>query len=168
MPNSRDRRTTAIQDHRGHRPKEIRTQLMRWSPEAENAFLDTLATTCNVLAAVDACGFSSTTVYYQRRHNPGFAMRWQEALELGYERLEARLLEMAERSLTAPLTVPAEDDELRISIPQAIQMLQLWRRTVKEGVARRGGRPRHEPDLDELRAGIARKLEAIERADERS
>lgn len=163
MPKVRASRTTVIQDDRNGNPQLIRTVQKRWSAKAEAVFLDTLASTCNVKTSVEAAGFSTTTVYYHRRNKPGFAERWQEALQIGVERLEGLALETAERSLRGEPIDPASPLP-RMSVSEAIQVIQLWRRTVKEGVTRRGGRPRHEPDLDELRAGIVRKLEAIERA----
>lgn len=45
----------------------------RWSDEAEERFLAVLAATCNVEAAAEAAGFSTTTLYKRKRQWPGFA-----------------------------------------------------------------------------------------------
>lgn len=150
-----------LQRHRGGKPKLVRKRQPRWSDEAERVFLDTLAVTCNVGTAVAATGFSTTTAYYHRRTRPAFAQAWSEALQLGYERLEERMLQAAERTLTG-----ADPDGVLpvLTVPDMLTLLTMWKRTVKDGVTRRGGRPRHEPDLAELREGIVRKLDAIERA----
>ncbi|MCM8729692.1 hypothetical protein ACFO8O_01735 [Hephaestia sp. GCM10023244] len=64
-----------------------------FTAQARQTFLDTLAATCNVTASAKAAGVTVATCYWQRKRIPEFALAWQEALSIGYERLEAALLE---------------------------------------------------------------------------
>lgn len=60
---------------------------------AEQAFLMALAATCNVRLSAAAAGAVEAAFYRRRRRDPGFAREWDEALKMGYERLEAALIE---------------------------------------------------------------------------
>ncbi len=148
------------------RKEEAPERAKRWSATSERLFLDTLAATCNVMVAIERSGFSATTLYYQRRQDGDFAQRWQDALQLGYERLEAQLLEVAGRTLLADPATP--EGQPKMTIAEALRLLELRRRTAKEGDARSGRRGVQTPDLDDLRSGILRKLTAIERARDRT
>ena len=77
------------------REQQVRSGGWQWSDEAEEIFLDSLAASCNVSLSADAAGFSTPTVYRQRRLRPDFAGKWQAALAQGYARLEATLIEAA-------------------------------------------------------------------------
>ncbi|WP_343520258.1 hypothetical protein [Sphingomonas sp.] len=64
----------------------------RWGKAMRAAFLDHLAATCNVSRAAAAAGVFPATVYAARRRDPEFAAQWEEALALGYQMLETRLV----------------------------------------------------------------------------
>lgn len=59
----------------------------------EQAFLAALSATANVRLSAAAAGFSHSAFYARRRQSRAFAREMRMALELGYERLEAALLE---------------------------------------------------------------------------
>lgn len=162
----------------------------RWSEAAEERFLDQLAATCNVTAAAEAAGFSTTTLYKRRARWPGFAAEWDAAIAQGYARLEARLVELATDSLRAAAEAGAEaadacDDGRghrcesaggraaevasgpRMTVAEAMNLLRLHRASVRGGAPQRYGWRRGAPDPEALRASILRKIEAIERADAR-
>lgn len=63
--------------------------------EIRKAFLTQLSETSNVSASVRAAGTNSSFVYNERRRSAAFRTQWQSALEQGYARLEAGLLEEA-------------------------------------------------------------------------
>ncbi len=137
-----------------------------WSEEAEQAFFDHLATSCNVTAAADAAGFCTPTVYRLRRQRPEFAARWQAALEQGYAKLEMALLEAANASL--------EDREFdagqpipKMTVEQAMNVLRAHRNAIA-GRDRNPGRRARPRSLDEVRESILRKVEAIRAMDEES
>lgn len=140
-------------------PQLIRSTGKRWTDAAEGMFLDHLAATCNVAASAAAAGFSRTAVNARRRRDPGFAQRWQAALEIGYSRIEALLLRRAEEALEGW----APDTELPIppmSIKDAIAIIGHHRRAAERGPRsrRQWARPR---SLDEMRDSILAKLEAF-------
>lgn len=56
-------------------------------------FLDALALTCNVRRAAEHAGVEKTAPYRLRRNDAVFAERWNEALAMGRDRLEALLIE---------------------------------------------------------------------------
>lgn len=140
-------------------PQVIRSKGDRWTEEAEAAFLDQLAASCNVLAACEAAGFCNTTVYKRRREDAGFARRWQAALEQGYVRIEMALVRRAADALEG--LAPDPDTPIpTMTVEQAIKVLDRHRAAVKGETRskRNWTRPR---TLDEVSDSILRKLEAI-------
>lgn len=78
----------------GNGKLELRaSQAGKLTRAAEQAFLMALAATCNVSLSAAAAGAAEAAFYRRRRRDPGFAREWEDALKLGYERLEAALIE---------------------------------------------------------------------------
>lgn len=142
-----------------HGPQVTETAGRFWTDEAEAIFLDCLAATCNVTLAARECGFSGTTVWRRRRRDAGFAQRWREALAQGYVRLETAIVRRAADRFDG-----AEGEEEAsgptVSTAEAINLLRLHQAGVAEGRTRAGRRTRPRT-LDEVRASILVKLEAI-------
>jgi hypothetical protein len=61
--------------------------------QCEQAFLSALSATANIRLSAAAAGASAAAFYRRRRRNKGFAREMRMALQTGYERLEATLLE---------------------------------------------------------------------------
>lgn len=141
-------------------PQVIATTGKRWSDEAERIFLDALASSCNVRLSADAAGFSTVAIYRRRRDDPGFAQRWQAALEQGYARIEMALVAATGNALEG-FAPDADAPILVTNARDAIAVLQLHRASVK-GEGRFPGRPARPRSLEELSAGILAKFEAIE------
>lgn len=141
----------------GH-ARVVQTSGAQWSDEAEERFFETLAATCNVTMAAAAAGFAHTTVYRWRLRRPAFAARWQAAIEHGFARLEAELLRAANDTL-AGVAFDSDRPIPKMSIDQAMQLLREHRDAATNG-ARPGARARRR-SLDEVRAGILKKVEAI-------
>lgn len=134
-----------------------------WSDETEAAFLDQLAACCNVKMAAKAIGYSFTTLYWRRRRDPGFAERWQAALEQGYSRIEALLMSGAEDALSGRL--PDPDTPIpAMTVKEAIDLLRLHQAAVRGRGYRAPGRPARVRTLDEVRASILAKVTAIKAA----
>jgi hypothetical protein len=137
-------------------------------PEVKKqAFLDALADSCNVKAAAAASGFTPSTAYKLRQRDPAFAAAWQEALEIGYARLEMALLERAIQTIEtlgddapdAPPPVGA------MTVAQAMDLMNKHRASVSGGRAKAGrGARRRRPTPDETDAELLRRIDAIERA----
>jgi hypothetical protein len=140
----------------------VRTQGHRWSDEAEEIFLDALALTGNAAFAADMAGFSVNAVYKRRRRDPGFAARWLHARQQCVARLDLLLIRSAEAALEGRQP-DAEAPMPPVSVAEAIAIVKMYGE-------RAGGERRHRDwqarprELEEVRASILRKLEAIERA----
>lgn len=140
-------------------PQVIRTTGQRWSEEAEERFLDTLAASCNVSVAAEAAGFTRFTCYKRRRRDPGFAKLWDAALEQGATRIRALLLQRAIEALEG--FAPDPDTPIpNMTVKEALAVLAAHDRRISGGPRsrREWARPR---SLDEMRDSILRKLEAI-------
>ena len=146
--------------------KIVRTTGQRWSTEAEETFLEELAATANVSASAEACGFSDTAIYKRRMRDPGFAAAWAAALEQGYAKLEAMLVETATESLRRE-PIAGDRPPPAIGFNDALNLLKLHRASVRGGKPQRYAWRRQEPDIEDVRAEILRKVAAMERAEER-
>ena len=110
-----------------------RTPAGRLTRAAEQAFLAALSATANIRLAAAAAGFSHSAFYARRRQNPAFAREMRMALEMGYERIEAALMD-------AGLADSYRDDAWRhndpppvppLSFDQAMQLLHLHQKEVR-------------------------------------
>ena len=92
-----------------------------WTKEARRRFLAALAETCNVRMATEASGMRGKSAYDLRKRDPMFATLWQEALAIGYERLEEALLRHALTSLNA-IELGEYSDEIDAECPNVAAM----------------------------------------------
>jgi hypothetical protein len=90
-----------------------RAQPGKLTREAEQAFLAALSATANVKLSAAAAGACEAAFYRRRRQNPAFAREMRLALQMGYDRLEAALLESG-------LAGSHEHDDWRSNEPPAI------------------------------------------------
>lgn len=65
-------------------------------------FLDALAGNCNVRRSAQMTGVNVELLYANRRRDPEFAQQWQDALAIGYARLEEAVLAYSLKSVQAP------------------------------------------------------------------
>ncbi len=145
------------------RAQRVKTGGAQWSEEAEVAFFDHLAASCNVRASAAAVGFTTFTVYRQRRMRPAFAEKWKAALEQGYARLEMALVEAANASIDG-VEFDAERPIPKMTVEQAMNVLRAHRHEVR-GDGRRGpGNRAKPPRLEEVQASIEKKVRAIKAA----
>jgi hypothetical protein len=79
------------------KPQKRRKRRQLFGARARAVFLEHLAATCNVQASAGAAAVAVSTVYANRMRGAGFRTDWDAALEQGYARLEAALLERAAR-----------------------------------------------------------------------
>lgn len=105
----------------GKRVQIGRARLKQWTARVEERFLAALAASCNVKAACAEAGMSVSSAYAHRQRWGAFERRWDEALETGYARLEAALVETAGNLFSEP----EEPPEIAISGMTAAQALQL-------------------------------------------
>lgn len=127
-------------------------------------FLEHLAATCNVTASAEAAGVSFSAVYRCRMRDPGFQEEWKDALEQGYARLEAALLERAMRGegraqIDGDKEVEGPDAPAEVDWDKGIELL----RNHQRGLAGRTTNyrtPRRVPP-EQLAAKLVRKLKAL-------
>ena len=151
------------------KPCIVRAGPGRWCADSEAAFLDALAASANVKAAARAAGISAVAVYNRRRQWPAFRAAWDAAKAEGYVRIEMLLLHAATATLDPEAAEEARTDGSEppeMSVDQAMKLL--FHRDGAHGA--RGGRGRgygwrrQEPDIEEVRAELLRKVAAMERA----
>ena len=80
---------------RGGKFQMRRAQPGTLTREAEQHFLATLGTTCNVKLAAASTGAAAGAFSRRRRRRPGFAEAMREAIAEGYDQLEAELIRSA-------------------------------------------------------------------------
>ena len=66
-----------------------------WTRAMADAFVAKLAETCNVTLAAQVIGRSISNVYKRRAKDAGFRAAWDEAVAIGYSRLELMMLRRA-------------------------------------------------------------------------
>jgi hypothetical protein len=117
--------------------KKRKPKRARWSAKREQAFLQTLAATAKVVAAVRASGLSETTVYRHRADDEGFRARWAAALAEGVERLETMLLDRALNGVEKPVWYGGKQvgTMTEYSDRTALAVLAHHRGTVRDGAA---------------------------------
>jgi hypothetical protein len=141
------------------RAQRIKTGGYQWSDEAEDAFFDALSATCNVRSSAAAVGFTTFTVYRQKRLRPDFAAKWRAALVQGYDAIEMELVRTALDSLE-DMELDADRPIPKMTVEQAMNVLRAHRGEV-HGTGRGPGRRAAPPTLDEVRTSVARKVRAI-------
>jgi len=159
----------------GGRCQIVATAPGRWCKRIEDRFFEVLGETGNASAAARAIGYSDRHIGDRRRQWPGFARRWDEALEEADARLEFRLASLGNNcghSSAGPgngRAMAAEDggaaararDEAPFDPKFALQYLK-WREEKKAGGGRRGALPARR-GADEARREIIKRIDAIER-----
>lgn len=131
-------RGVVLQRGNGRRVQVKRARPDQWTEETAHRFLTALAGTCNVSMAAEAVGTSATSAQARRRADPGFARAWAEALEIGYVRIEAAMIEAACCFFEGEV-VPDDNPIRSMSVAEAIQALNMNKFAVKgEGKGRPG------------------------------
>jgi hypothetical protein len=80
--------------HRG-KPQQRTGRRSDWTQAKADKFIKVLADSCNVSLAARAISRSISNVYKQRTTNATFRAAWDQALAIGYARLEMMMLERA-------------------------------------------------------------------------
>jgi hypothetical protein len=139
----------------------------RFDKARKRIFLEWFAATCNVRLAARQVGISQATAYRNRMSDPDFAEAWDRALEQGYARLEAKLLEMQFEAVEEPLEFdPGFDPELDfpdqklVDPDTAIALLRQHRGSTGKGRVTRQAAGRIASD-EEVRLALAKRLRAF-------
>ncbi len=103
----------------------------------KQVFLKWFAATCNVRLSARQAQVDNTTVYRARMNDAAFAEAWDRALDQGYARLEAKLLEMQFEAIEdEPIDFdPAFEppDPKLISPDMAMQLLRHYQGSTTRG-----------------------------------
>ncbi|QKR98746.1 hypothetical protein F9288_03130 [Sphingomonas sp. CL5.1] len=144
--------------------KEAGGDPRRWPAADREAFLDHLAATCNVKTAAAAGGVTGQTALRWRRHDPDFAQAWSEALALGYEMLETRLVGHALAGERGGTLAGDDDGALPpVAVELALKLLT-YHRNAPGKPHRRTGPKRAYAEKDDSDRAILAKLAQIEKA----
>ena len=151
-----------VRYEKNRQTKLIRTRGKRWSDAAEERFLTKLAASANISAAAEEAGFSTTAIYKRRLRDPHFAARWAQALEVGYTRLECLAIEAGAATLSgAPLETGGALPPMTAA--DVLNLLRLHRAAVKGGSPQRYAWRAQEPDIEEVRAEVLRRVAVMGR-----
>lgn len=142
-----------------------------WTKAKRALFLDVFAATCNAAYAARRCGMNERSVRALKARDPGFARLYEEALQEGYDRLEAELLARtlgAEVAGSGDDENPTEADRQRIETSKfdsamAIKVLQMRKAEAKAHSDDRRGRIFVTVTQEETDAALEKKLAAVER-----
>jgi len=130
--------------------------------EKRQVFLDHLAGCCNVTRAAAAAGVSAVTVNYHRRRDPVFAQQCAEAIEVGYDGLEAMLVERAAGGghyVPGDTIVPGPES---VDAALALHLLSLRRKAPGRRTGNAGYAPKRASET-ELNEAILAKLDVLAR-----
>jgi hypothetical protein len=136
---------------RGRRVQVTGRGRERFDKGKRATFLEWFAATCNATLAAAKAGVNYRTPYRTRMRDAAFAEAWDQALEQGYARLEAKLLEMQFEQASGEAEefdggfVPDAPDARLIDPAMAMQLLRQYRAEVMRLRARRASSPSSSP-----------------------
>jgi hypothetical protein len=134
-----------------------------WSKAKAREFLSVLADTCNVSEACRQSGVPMTVVYRRRKMDAAFRSAWAEAIAVGYQRLEAVLLDRAFNGTEKLITRKDGSEERVREYPNhmALKLLQMHRETAMEA-----DNELAPEQIDEIRERLVRKLQRLKKRDD--
>ena len=107
-------------------------RLSDWTQEKADTFVEVLADSCNVSLAARAVGRSIGNVYIQRNKDAAFRAAWDQALAIGYARLELMMLERALHGVEKVVTLRSGESKIMREYNDrvALSLLRLHRDSV--------------------------------------
>lgn len=133
-----------------------------WSAKKEQAFLATLADTCNVREACRAAKVSDTTAYRRRKDDAAFRAAWLAAIATAYQRLELVLLDRAFNG--TPKMVREKDGSERQMLEYSNQLGLALLKMHRDSAA--AADTEFEPDdIEALRDKLIRKFQRLKHRD---
>ena len=145
-----------VRTSRSTGPQLVKPATGRWSARREASFLAELASSANVRRAAAAAGVSTAAIYHRRLKHAGFALAWDGAIQVGRARLEALLLEAAERQFD-PVLADLEGEFPPVSTAEAIRLLSLTGRRADAAAKDAASATVKRPEIDD--EAIIAKLE---------
>ena len=154
----------------GRRTQIARARLKQWTPRVEARFLAALAGCCNVKAACAAVGLTQASAYNHRKRWAGFGQRWDEALAIGYERVEGAMLAAAHAMFDPAAEECAVEPDLPVAgmtVDAAMQVLWLHQRQVRGSGKAPGALPQQRSRTESVEAALRRAIDDFDRAEAR-
>jgi len=133
-----------------------------WTKEKRAAFLDMLATSCNVRESARSVGLHVTGAYHLRRRDAEFAALWRDAILAGYERLEEMLLAHAGVGVNDIAIGETEIEPAPFDPNLALELLRHHKPLVENRRKPMGGRLER-ADRAEAEAALLKKLDGLSR-----
>jgi hypothetical protein len=145
------------------KPQQKKKAKRDWSKEKAARFLSVLALTCNVSEACRVSGVPMTVAYRRRKMDAGFRAAWNEAIAIGYQRLEALLLDRAFNGTEKVITRKDGSEERVREYPNqiALTLLKMHRETAIEADFSPSGE-----EVAEIRERLVKKLQRMKKRDE--
>jgi hypothetical protein len=134
-----------------------------WSKAKAARFLNVLADTCNVSEACRRSRVPMTVAYRRRKMDAAFRAEWAEKIAIGYQRLEAVLLERAFNGTERVVTKRDGSEERMREYPNhlGLMLLRMHRETAMETESELPPE-----DVDEIRERLVRKLQRLKKRNE--
>lgn len=120
-----------IRGSRGRRVQVARARLRQWTPRVEDRFIATLELSCNIRLSLEAVGLSASSLHEHRKRWPAFDDRCEDAIAMGYDRIDGGLIAGAIRLLDPAIDESAPQDAPAIApmtVDDAIRLLRLHER----------------------------------------
>jgi len=129
-----------------------------WDKRKAERFLLVLAETCNVSEACRRSRLAMTVAYRRRKCDAAFRAGWVEAIAVGYQRLEAVLLDRAFNGTEKVVTRKDGSEERMREYPNqiALHLLKMHRDSAMEAVEEPA-----EADIEEVRQRLFDKLQRL-------
>ncbi len=136
-----------------------------WSVAKAEDFLTVLAETCNVSEACRRTKVKMTVAYRRRKMDAAFRAAWNDAIAVGYSRLEMMLLDRAFNGVEKVIKRRdgTEERMMEYSNQLGLRLLSMHRETAKEADA---DADFSTEDADEIRERLVRKLQRMKKRDE--
>ncbi len=138
-----------------------------WTAEKRAAFLDNIAATCNVAASAQLVGLGEPAAYRLRRRDPEFAEQWRVALEAGFDRLQAMLIERAMGPLNVHIGDTPMPDVATMDTELAMRLVEHHRRTIAGVPKRRGGPAPTRATEEETNAALLKRLKILHKRNQK-
>ena len=147
----------------GKTPQLRKRSANSWSKAKGDEFLRVLGETCNVSEACRQSGLPMTVAYRRRKVDARFRAAWNERIAIGYQRLEAVLLDRAFNGTERIITKRDGGEERVREYPNqiALHLLKMHRETAIEDDSDMPA-----ADVAEIRERLVRKLQRLKKRDE--
>lgn len=106
----------------GGKPQQRAGGKRPWSQAKADKFIEVLAESCNVSLAARAIKRSLGTVYSQRAKDAEFRGQWDQALAIGYARLEMMMLERALHGVEKIVVLKSGENKVMREYPDRIAL----------------------------------------------